>query len=143
MEEFQESDILWPELEEDQEENNMKLDAGSTTSRAQPRKSAPMLIPSKVPVSHSWTAGFNYGRNAIYMNDDDRDDDGDDDNGSRSGTDADTPNGSMVPPHILMSRKYANTMPFSVCVGNGRKLKGREQRAVRISVLRLTGYVEK
>lgn len=144
MEEFQESDILWPEVEEDRGENGMKIDARSTSTRARhPGKSAPILIPSKGRISQSWTAGFKYGRNGIYMNDDDRDDDGDDCNGSGTDTDRDTPSGSMVPPHILISRKYTDKRPSSVIVGNRRKLTGREQRAVRITVLRLTGYVEK
>lgn len=138
MEEYQEVDILWPEIEEDQqEENNAQFDMRSTTSRARPgtcRTSAPILIPSRGPVSQSWTAGFNYGGNVIDMNDDEHDDEGDDYNGVGR---------NIVPPHILVSKRYADKMPFSVCIGNGRKLKGREQRAARISILRSTGYLEK
>uniref|UniRef100_J3M8X9 Uncharacterized protein n=2 Tax=Oryza brachyantha TaxID=4533 RepID=J3M8X9_ORYBR len=31
---------------------------------------------------------------------------------------------------------------FSVCVGNGRTLKGRDLRSVRTAVLRMTGFLE-
>lgn len=140
MEEYQEVDILWPELEEDQEEeeNNAEFDERSTTSRARPGTSAPILIPSRGPVSQSWTAGFNYGGDFTDMNDDEHDDDEGDDYNIGGGR-----NMHVVPPHILVSKRYADKMPFSVCIGNGRKLKGREQRAARISILRSTGYLEK
>ncbi|KAJ4768449.1 hypothetical protein LUZ62_033756 [Rhynchospora pubera] len=141
MEEFQEEDIFWPEDDQDQEEDSMGFDVHSTNIRARNGTSAPIPIPSKGPVSHSWTAGFNYHGHGINMQDDDHDDDGEDYNGVAAG--AGTLSRSMVPPHILVSRRYAEKMPFSVCVGNGRKLKGREQRAMRTSVLRLTGYLEK
>ncbi|KAF3335097.1 Senescence regulator [Carex littledalei] len=146
MEEYQEVDILWPELEEDQqeEENKAEFDARSTTLRARAGTSAPILIPSRGPVSQSWTAGFNYnykyGGDFTDMNDDD--DEGDDYNIGGCGGGGRNMH-VVVPPHILVSKRYADKMPFSVCIGNGRKLKGRQQAAARISILRSTGYLEK
>ncbi|KAI9121448.1 hypothetical protein K1719_008481 [Acacia pycnantha] len=48
----------------------------------------------------------------------------------------------MVPPHVLVGRRIAGKMPFSVCTGNGRTLKGRDLSRVRNSILRMTGFLE-
>ncbi|RRT69278.1 hypothetical protein BHE74_00001166 [Ensete ventricosum] len=45
-----------------------------------------------------------------------------------------------VPPHIIVARRKT---AFSVCVGNGRTLKGRELCHVRNSILRMTGFLER
>jgi hypothetical protein len=45
----------------------------------------------------------------------------------------------VVPPHVLLARRRA---AFSMCSGQGRTLKGRDQRRVRDSVLRMTGFIE-
>lgn len=50
--------------------------------------------------------------------------------------------GEMVPPHLVVARRLAGQMAFSVCTGNGRTLKGRDLSQVRNSVLRLTGFLE-
>lgn len=48
----------------------------------------------------------------------------------------------MVPPHVLVARRIAGKMAFSVCTGNGRTLKGRDLSRVRNSILRMTGFLE-
>ncbi|XP_028764915.1 uncharacterized protein LOC114747815 [Neltuma alba] len=48
----------------------------------------------------------------------------------------------MVPPHVLVGRRIAGKMAFSVCTGNGRTLKGRDLSRVRNSILRMTGFLE-
>ncbi|XP_004485964.1 protein S40-2-like [Cicer arietinum] len=48
----------------------------------------------------------------------------------------------MVPPHVIMARRIAGKMTFSMCTGNGRTLKGRDLSRVRNSILRLTGFIE-
>ncbi|KAI4298193.1 hypothetical protein L6164_031781 [Bauhinia variegata] len=48
----------------------------------------------------------------------------------------------MVPPHVIVGRRIAGKMAFSVCTGNGRTLKGRDLSRVRNSILRMTGFLE-
>ncbi|XP_022142273.1 uncharacterized protein LOC111012434 [Momordica charantia] len=48
----------------------------------------------------------------------------------------------IVPPHVLIGRRVAGKMAFSVCTGNGRTLKGRDLSQVRNSILRMTGFLE-
>ncbi|KAK8493068.1 hypothetical protein V6N13_078142 [Hibiscus sabdariffa] len=50
--------------------------------------------------------------------------------------------GEMEPPHVVLARRIAGKMAFSVCTGNGRTLKGRDLSQVRNSVLRMTGFLE-
>ncbi|XP_021294500.1 uncharacterized protein LOC110424276 [Herrania umbratica] len=50
--------------------------------------------------------------------------------------------GEIVPPHVILGRRIAGKMAFSVCTGNGRTLKGRDLSQVRNSVLRMTGFLE-
>ncbi|KAK6932284.1 Senescence regulator S40 [Dillenia turbinata] len=50
--------------------------------------------------------------------------------------------GELIPPHIIIGRRVAGKMAFSVCTGNGRTLKGRDLSQVRNSILRLTGFLE-
>ncbi|XP_028755866.1 uncharacterized protein LOC114739926 [Neltuma alba] len=48
----------------------------------------------------------------------------------------------MVPPYVIVNRRIAGKMAFSVCTGNGRTLKGRDLSQVRNSILRMTGFLE-
>ncbi|KAF5752782.1 hypothetical protein HS088_TW01G00700 [Tripterygium wilfordii] len=48
----------------------------------------------------------------------------------------------VVPPHVIVGRRIAGKMAFSVCTGNGRTLKGRDLSQVRNSILRRTGFLE-
>ncbi|KAG9158853.1 hypothetical protein Leryth_017876 [Lithospermum erythrorhizon] len=51
--------------------------------------------------------------------------------------------GEFVPPHLIIRQRLAGEMmEFSVCVGKGRTLKGRDLRQVRNSILRMTGFLE-
>lgn len=56
--------------------------------------------------------------------------------------DDDNGNGEFVPPHVILGRRIAGKMAFSVCTGNGRTLKGRDLSQVRNSILKLTGFLE-
>ncbi|KAI3680864.1 hypothetical protein L6452_35641 [Arctium lappa] len=51
--------------------------------------------------------------------------------------------GEIVPPHVMvLRRRVAEKMAFSVCTGIGRTLKGRDLSEVRNCVLRMTGFLE-
>jgi hypothetical protein len=52
---------------------------------------------------------------------------------------------SFVPPHVLLAARRRcpeGRVASSVCVGQGRTLKGRDLQSVRTAVLRMTGYLE-
>ncbi|KAA0052585.1 Senescence regulator [Cucumis melo var. makuwa] len=51
-------------------------------------------------------------------------------------------NNNIVPPHVIIGRRVAGKMAFSVRSGNGRTLKGRDLSEVRNSILRMTGFLE-
>ncbi|URE09627.1 DUF584 domain containing protein [Musa troglodytarum] len=69
----------------------------------------------------------------VFVYDSSRAEDDDDDGGG----------GEMIPPHLIVASRMADKMAFSVCVGNGRTLKGRDLRRVRNTILRLTGFLER
>ncbi|KAL9686849.1 hypothetical protein QQ045_031242 [Rhodiola kirilowii] len=48
----------------------------------------------------------------------------------------------VVPPHLIVARRLAEKMEFSVCSGKGRTLKGRDLKEVRNEILRMTGFLE-
>ncbi|KAK8524572.1 hypothetical protein V6N13_015591 [Hibiscus sabdariffa] len=54
----------------------------------------------------------------------------------------DVEEGETVPPHVILGRRIAGEMAFSVCTGNGRTLKGRDLSQVRNSIHRMTGFLE-
>jgi hypothetical protein len=56
--------------------------------------------------------------------------------------DEESDDGEVVPPHVIIGRRIAGKMAFSVCTGNGRTLKGRDLSQVRNSILRMTGFLE-
>ncbi|CAL9085910.1 unnamed protein product [Musa acuminata var. zebrina] len=116
MEEFEEADILWPDYDRDEDELTEEWHAGLVTRR---RTSSPVEIPSRPQPVRSWT---------LNGDDDDKDDGGKTHN---------------VPPHVMVTRRIADKTSFSVCVGNGRTLKGRDLRQVRNSILRMTGFLER
>ncbi|KAJ1688030.1 hypothetical protein LUZ63_019420 [Rhynchospora breviuscula] len=146
MEEFQEAEILWPELDQDYKENCTKHNAYSRKGQTKRTMPAPVLSLTKDRTGHTWTPGFNYHGTSKHMHDDsDRDigveDDGDDYNGTIASGGALTK--GMVPPHVLISKRYTDKITSSVCAGNGRSLKGRDLIFLRDSVHRMTGYIEK
>ncbi|RRT74926.1 hypothetical protein BHE74_00009510 [Ensete ventricosum] len=115
MEEFEEADILWPDYDRHEGELTEEWHAGVG---AQMRTSIPVKIPSRPRAVRSWTG----------------DDDDDKDDGGKN---------HIVPPHVMVTRRIADKTSFSVCVGNGRTLKGRDLRQVRNSILRMTGFLER
>lgn len=129
-EEFEESQVVFQEsdgssTEENEECNLMKSNKFNKKRRKKisslSLSSVPMNIP---PLNVSSTASAD----SCYHDDDDYD----------GGED-----GEMVPPHVITGRRIARkVMAFSVCIGNGRTLKGRDLSEVRNSILRLTGFLE-
>ncbi|MCL7028691.1 hypothetical protein MKW94_015664 [Papaver nudicaule] len=143
MEEFLESEVLWPDTEKENENENkvkvlkkknkisplpsssddyyLQLDRIPKKKKKMAAASVPLdIIPVKVA-----------GNANIYKTKED------DDDGRKEE--------EMVPPHLMMIRKRSylqNQMAFSLCSGNGRTLKGRDLRQVRNSVLRMTGFLE-
>ncbi|CAL9152954.1 unnamed protein product, partial [Musa hybrid cultivar] len=115
MEEFQEPDILWPENECDKEANSVSRSAreGRGTQR---KLSDPIKIPSRSASAISDSCNV------------------EDDNKSSDG--------NVIPPHVIVARRMTEKMAFSVCIGNGRTLKGRDLSRVRNSILQTTGFLE-
>ncbi|KAG1367792.1 hypothetical protein COCNU_14G002600 [Cocos nucifera] len=131
MEEFQESDILWPD-----DDDGVSEKQPSTQQQHRRKESAPVVIPKAgVGASRSWAPRSSY-RDSNYHNSEDVDDDDDDDFGNSGG-------GERIPPHIIVARRTSEKMAFSVCVGKGRTLKGRDLYQVRNAILRMTGFLER
>ncbi|KAK4787262.1 hypothetical protein SAY86_011095 [Trapa natans] len=100
------------------------------------KKAAVRTVPVDIPCNffhhkrdpanrNTKTTRMTAGRNEFYELDND------DDSGEE-----------MVPPHVIVGRRIAGKIAFSVCTGIGRTLKGRDLREVRNSILRLTGFLE-
>ncbi|EYU43294.1 hypothetical protein ABFS82_08G132900 [Erythranthe guttata] len=121
-EEFEESEILFEELLDDEVSStvscDLQLDSPESrrkkiNDREKRRSSAPVRIP---------------GRNNWFRHVEMEYSDGD---------------GEMVPPHVIIGRRVAEKIvAFSLCTGNGRTLKGRDLSEFRNSILRLTGFLE-
>lgn len=121
-EEFEESEVVFEEINVNEEHSDGGCDFQSTRSEKAKRKKLKMTnsVPVSIPENVSRNAWLRYV---------DPDSDGDD--------------GEMVPPHVIVGRRVAGKMmAFSVCTGNGRTLKGRDLSEVRNSILRLTGFLE-
>lgn len=119
MEEFEEAEVLWPDDS-----------GGGKTAAAVAPATLGVKTPSRRRGAHSWAAGLGSRRNAEEYDDDDDDDDEDSGN-------------CVIPPHVIAARRVSgDKMAFSVCVGNGRTLKGRDLCRVRNSVLKMTGFLE-
>ncbi|RRT32894.1 hypothetical protein B296_00058317 [Ensete ventricosum] len=61
---------------------------------------------------------------------------------SSSKREEDEPNGEWLPPHLYLARVRGNTASASVLEGRGRTLKGRDQRRLRDSVWKQTGFLD-
>ncbi|RRT62809.1 hypothetical protein B296_00023731 [Ensete ventricosum] len=123
MEELSESDVMWPDGHERRPCDPHK--ACSSSSRARTwTTSAPVAIPRarEIPSKSAYA-----GRRRSSNNDDTSD--REDDVGS-------------IPPHVIIARRPADTIAFSVRVGKGRTLKGRDLSRVRNSILQMTGFLE-
>ncbi|KAL0928074.1 hypothetical protein M5K25_002311 [Dendrobium thyrsiflorum] len=93
--------------------NTVGEDNSSTTALIQ--QSAPVTIPN-------WSKIFKRSETEDEEEDDEED---------------------RVPPHEWIAKKMErNQISFSVCEGEGRTLKGRDQRKVRNAVLTRTGFLE-
>lgn len=128
-EEFQESEVIWADqdlhylnfIDDDDRDFRNKPNSKKTKKNKMMMKnknSIPVDIPQNVsgPV---WIHCLNEGELSELEED-----------------------GEMIPPHVILSRRLADKMAFSVCTGNGRTLKGRDLSQVRNSILRMTGFLE-
>jgi hypothetical protein len=145
MEEFQEADMLWPDValahnhgyHRPADSSHGRCRQHLTDQPQQPRpgaavvhplQSSPVRIPSMPPMGARPTSRGSWTRS--YDDDDDEEEDGAEEVG-------------VVPPHVLAARRCAEErrVASSVCVGHGRTLKGRDLRAVRNAVLHMTGFL--
>ncbi|CAI9783795.1 unnamed protein product [Fraxinus pennsylvanica] len=123
-EEFQESEVIFPENNDESKDVSVHLNSRESRKSKGRRKklnSVPMNIPE------------NASRNSLlgYVDSDFFEEDIGDD-------------GEMIPPHVIIGRRLAGKiLAFSVCAGiNGKRLKGRNLMEVRNSILRMTGFLE-
>ncbi|XP_051124977.1 uncharacterized protein LOC127247242 [Andrographis paniculata] len=122
-EEFEESEIIFQEEEDNNEIEIDNFQANSIesinkekTTKMNGENSVPMSIPEH-----------------LYQNPCIR----------SANSDLDGDETEMVPPHVIIGRRAAGKMmALSVCTGNERTLKGRNLNQVRNSVLRMTGFLE-
>ncbi|CAK9136633.1 unnamed protein product [Ilex paraguariensis] len=128
-EEFQESEVIFQEntVNEDNERCNFRSNSGELENkkvkRRKKKKKKENSVPVNIPENVSGNSWFPYVDSDFF--DDDYYDDGE-----------------IVPPHVILRRRIAGKMAFSVCTGNGRTLKGRDLSEVRNTILRLTGFLE-
>ncbi|GMI85959.1 hypothetical protein like AT1G29640 [Hibiscus trionum] len=120
-EEFQESEVLFSDhysTKNGRVSRNYNSNKNTTTSTNK-------MVASSLPLSiahHRGGAVFRCGGEAVEFEEYD--------------------GGEMVPPHVVLARRIAGKMAFSVFTGHGRTLKGRDLSRVRNSVLRMTGFLE-
>ncbi|XP_052182878.1 uncharacterized protein LOC127795315 [Diospyros lotus] len=128
-EELQESEVFFPESEED--ENGEFGFAGHLNNKPRWKKKNKKKkkktqktnsVPVDIPGRDAWFCRWVESK---FLDDDDEEE------------------GELVPPHVVVERRIcAGKMAFSVCTGNGRTLKGRDLSQVRNSILRMTGFLE-
>ncbi|KAF0925184.1 hypothetical protein E2562_015600 [Oryza meyeriana var. granulata] len=136
MEEFQEADVLWPDNHRrrddapgHQRQQQQQQHSGRNASRgggaAPPGGSS---APVGIPVIRTTTASEHEAASWAPRS-----------HGCMAAA-------AFVPPHELAAataRRWSEERAaFSVCVGHGRTLKGRDLRYVRTAVLRMTGFLE-
>jgi Senescence regulator len=124
MEEFLESEVLWPETcSESTFSEEMKSNSTNRHHRQGSRHgngsipSSPITIPCSSDLHNSHE--------------------------SRKWRNEEECPESLVPPHVMMSRKSnGGKMEFSLRSGQGRTLRGRELWHIRNTVWRMTGFVD-
>ncbi|OVA18931.1 Senescence regulator S40 [Macleaya cordata] len=129
MEEFQESDILWPDHHHHQHDYNgsMKKKVSSIPDEKKKKVvsnslSSVVVVPVRIPA-----------RNSCFNRPESDEEEKEEEDNTEG----------MVPPHLMVNRRrVGGKMEFSVCTGNGRTLKGRDLSQVRNSILRMTGFIE-
>ncbi|KAM3239390.1 hypothetical protein P3L10_014424 [Capsicum annuum] len=126
MEEFQESEVVFQENIEN-EENDRDYDEfqNSDSANLQSRKRSKRIsnsLPINIPENLSrHNSCFKHVKNEIDFSED----------------------GEIIPPHVITSTRIdRKMMSFSICSGYGRTLKGRDLSQVRNSILRMTGFLE-
>ncbi|KAL5201996.1 hypothetical protein ABZP36_012948 [Zizania latifolia] len=124
MEEFQEADVLWP----DHHHHHGRRDGHSRQQQQNHRPGGSSSAPVGIPVIRTPTA------------------ERDEASSWAARSHGCTAPAAFVPPHELAAaraqRCSEERAAFSVCVGHGRTLKGRDLRSVRTAVLRMTGFLE-
>ncbi|KAJ0236951.1 hypothetical protein HA466_0252350 [Hirschfeldia incana] len=134
LEEFNESDIIFSDSffpnrqRGDMNEKENRPVGLRENSKIKPMRSKTTPLPS--PAAFSTSPPVNIPGDVMrrYTDEEEYSDDG---------------GRNMVPPHLIVGRRMEGCqMAFSVCIGNGRTLKGRDLSRVRNSVLRLTGFLE-
>ncbi|CAL4954573.1 unnamed protein product [Urochloa decumbens] len=133
MEEFQEADVLWPDAAHYHAcHRHRDATLHHAAARPEPHLRLQTTAPVRIPAMPPPEARGGYG--------DEDDDDGVVFRRASSGAEA----GAIVPPHVLAARRRCaedRRVASSVCVGHGRTLKGRDLRAVRNTVLHMTGFL--
>ncbi|KAM3306806.1 hypothetical protein P3S67_013677 [Capsicum chacoense] len=132
MEEFQESEVVFQENIENEENdrdydefqnrnNFINSDSANLQSRKRSKRisnSLPINIPENLSRHNSC---FKHVKNEIDFSE----------------------NGEIIPPHVITGTRIdRKMMSFSICSGYGRTLKGRDLSQVRNSILRMTGFLE-
>ncbi|MBA0812018.1 hypothetical protein Gohar_026016 [Gossypium harknessii] len=105
-----------------------KSDENTTKRKKNKKKKKKVAAASSLPVNIPCGVFHYGGRGGAYDFEEEDEDDMEE--------------GEMVPPHVILGRRIAGKMAFSVCTGNGRTLKGRDLSQVRNSILRMTGFLE-
>ncbi|KAJ4981070.1 hypothetical protein NE237_031907 [Protea cynaroides] len=124
-EEFQESDVFWPE-QSYQREGRLYRSVFQDGNTDSPRKK----ISKEKNSSHSIPVSIPCIGNQLHSSDSsESDDDLEED-------------AEMVPPHLILADRISRQMVFPVSKVNGGILKGRDLKRVRISILRMTGFIE-
>ncbi|XP_059666841.1 protein S40-1-like [Cornus florida] len=128
-EEFQESEVIFPENAETNNDvhnfsahysNSRELGKNKPKRKKKKKRNS---LPVNIPDAFAENSWFQCVESDFF--DDEYGDDGE-----------------MIPPHVILGRRIAGKMAFSVCTGNGRTLKGRDLSEVRNSILRMTGFLE-
>ncbi|KAJ3678929.1 hypothetical protein LUZ61_021093 [Rhynchospora tenuis] len=122
MEEFLESEIMWPETLYSDSLNFKETlsDEGGVYIRGQHHgngstPSSPITIPSSL--SHNLSC-----ERSEWCNEEERTE--------------------LVPPHVILSRRNDKKLSFSLHSGRGRTLKGRDLWYIRNTVWKMTGFVD-
>ncbi|KAF8719245.1 hypothetical protein HU200_023940 [Digitaria exilis] len=125
MGELQEADVLWPEPDHQDDCHCHGRGRRDAPRGGEARRRAGASAPVGIRVGtatrpSSWARGY----------------------------DSDESPPAFVPPHLeLAARRRCSELEgrvvaSSVCVGQGRTLKGRDLQSVRTAVLRMTGFLE-
>ncbi|PUZ65161.1 hypothetical protein GQ55_3G200700 [Panicum hallii var. hallii] len=136
MEELQEADVLWPDLDERHGQDHchchghqQQLEAGNKQPQGAAGDARRRRAGSSAPVGIR--AGTTPGGGPPPW--------------ARSCYDSDESAAAFVPPHVVLAARRRcpeGRAASSVCVGQGRTLKGRDLQSLRTAVLRMTGFLE-